>query len=627
MKWPLTLLCCLLVAFQAPAANYFVDYAAGSDAAAGTSTSVPWKHCPGDPSATSTASSTALAAGDTVFFKGGISYVLTAVNPNPPAVNNVVVNGPVTATNVNWSIGIPIAGIALNWSGTIGSRITYDGNTSGAWGTGLANITDNFSTNNYQAFRGATVSNMNFLGLNFTNIGGSNFFPSTGFAPVSSDGFPPKPGGGIGASQAINVTVSNCSFEHLGYWQTGVTNMGNSTLAGGGIGILSCDNLSILNCDFGPSRDPLYMGNGNIFNLTVSNCVFHDNMEWALTCNTGDSNQYRSNLTIVSCTFSNTDQYYGVLWTSQIVSAIFSLFPFKDISTGPHQNCIQMFNPQDGSGNYGLPRFPADTNVYIYNNTFITTLGHTGGTACIQLQESTTADIYNNVFILPTTGNGVIDVLEPCTNAPYHIGVYNNSFFSAVPSVEIGGANVNGFNEWPTILTGYIINVENNVISTISKGDNGAFDVTINTLTNMNGTLPRDNIYYDYNAFFCDQVNFPGTNAIILNWQDYLGAGVGQFYFLISETTSTFGWNTHSIQVPAPPYVYTNWGASPELVDLHLLSNSAPVNAGVNLTSLGLPGLTVDRDGNQRVASGAWTMGAYGTGVFASPTNLMRCCR
>lgn len=610
----------LLVALPCMATDYYIDYVGGSDSAAGHTTGDPFKHCPGDPSATSVCAGVSLIAGDTVFFKGGVSYVLTAVNPSPPAVNNVVVNGPQTSTNVNWVVGTQVAGIALTWNGTLNNPITYDGNSSGTWGTGRALITDNFSTNNLEAFSSSgDIANISFLSLVFTNIGGSNSLPSTAFPPVSSDGLPPKPGGGIQAVGAANVIISNCYFGHLGYWQTGITNFGNSTLAGGGFHFSGVTNLQVLNCEFERTRDPLFLDKGNAFNLIISNCFFHDNMEWAITCTTSVTNQYRSNLTIVSCTFSNTDQYYANLWTSQIISAIFSTFPFSAVSAGPHQNCIQMFNPQDGSGNYGLPRFPGDTNVYIYNNTFITTMPYLGGTACIQLQESTTADIYNNLFILPNTGNGVVDILEPCTNAPYHVGVYNNSFFSSVSSVEIGGANVNGFNEWPTILTGQIINVKNNVISTISKGDNGAFDVTINTLTNKNGTLPWDNIYYDYNTYFCDQVNFPGTNAIILNWQDYAGSGTGQFYFLIPETASTFGWNTHSIQVPAPPYVYTNWGANPTLIDLHLLTNSAAIASGVNLTSLALPGITTDRDGNARSSSGSWTMGAFGIGSTNIP--------
>ncbi len=50
------------------AAEYYVDYAAGSDGNQGSSPTLPWKHCPGDPAATAIVATTALAPGDTVHF-------------------------------------------------------------------------------------------------------------------------------------------------------------------------------------------------------------------------------------------------------------------------------------------------------------------------------------------------------------------------------------------------------------------------------------------------------------------------------------------------------------------------------------------------------------------------------
>ena len=78
------------------AANYYVDYSAGSDSSAGTSTGTAWQRCPGDASATGTAAATILGAGDTVYFKGGVNYR---------------------------------GKVALNKSGTLGSKLTYDGNS------------------------------------------------------------------------------------------------------------------------------------------------------------------------------------------------------------------------------------------------------------------------------------------------------------------------------------------------------------------------------------------------------------------------------------------------------------------------------------------------------------------
>ena len=54
--------------------TWHVDYAAGSDSAAGTSPATAWKHAPGDPNATATPASTRLQPGDTLLLRGGVPY-------------------------------------------------------------------------------------------------------------------------------------------------------------------------------------------------------------------------------------------------------------------------------------------------------------------------------------------------------------------------------------------------------------------------------------------------------------------------------------------------------------------------------------------------------------------------
>ncbi len=54
--------------------TFYVDFASGNNANAGTSASAPWKHAPGDPAATGGPASIRLAGGDTVLFRGGVSY-------------------------------------------------------------------------------------------------------------------------------------------------------------------------------------------------------------------------------------------------------------------------------------------------------------------------------------------------------------------------------------------------------------------------------------------------------------------------------------------------------------------------------------------------------------------------
>lgn len=88
-------------------ATYYVDFETGNDANAGTSTGAPWQHSPGDANATGVADATSLSGGDTVTFKGGVVY---------------------------------LGYILLQWSGSAGNVITFDGNSAGTWGEGRAII-------------------------------------------------------------------------------------------------------------------------------------------------------------------------------------------------------------------------------------------------------------------------------------------------------------------------------------------------------------------------------------------------------------------------------------------------------------------------------------------------------
>ena len=88
-------------------ATYYVDFDAGNDASAGTSTGTAWQHCPGDPNATGVAAAATPGAGDTIRFKGGVEYL-------------------------GWTL--------LQWSGADGNPLIFDGNSAGDWGDGRAII-------------------------------------------------------------------------------------------------------------------------------------------------------------------------------------------------------------------------------------------------------------------------------------------------------------------------------------------------------------------------------------------------------------------------------------------------------------------------------------------------------
>lgn len=122
-------------------AEYFIDFAGGSDAAAGTQIA-PWKHCPGDANATGNAGAATLVGGDTVKFKGGVRYK-----------------------------GIIVA----NWAGTLGNQITYDGNNG--WGTGKAILDGSVSLSMSVCTGNGTgagqVPNANFASIYFGTLPGT----------------------------------------------------------------------------------------------------------------------------------------------------------------------------------------------------------------------------------------------------------------------------------------------------------------------------------------------------------------------------------------------------------------------------------------------------------------------
>ncbi|MDA9774476.1 right-handed parallel beta-helix repeat-containing protein [Saprospiraceae bacterium] len=68
------LLFCISVMSQINAQNYYIDYELGNDDNIGTSTSSPWKHCPGDKYATGLAAQKVLEPSETVVFKGNTIY-------------------------------------------------------------------------------------------------------------------------------------------------------------------------------------------------------------------------------------------------------------------------------------------------------------------------------------------------------------------------------------------------------------------------------------------------------------------------------------------------------------------------------------------------------------------------
>lgn len=113
------------------AETFFVDFQSGNNSNTGTSFSVPWKNCPGDPGATNNVSAVVPVAGDTVCFRGGIQY---------------------SSGNT----------ITIKSSGTSENRIVYDGNCANFGNGNRAIFTKD--TNFYVRSRDyVTIKNIEFV--------------------------------------------------------------------------------------------------------------------------------------------------------------------------------------------------------------------------------------------------------------------------------------------------------------------------------------------------------------------------------------------------------------------------------------------------------------------------------
>ena len=262
------------------AATYWIDYAAGRDTATGTTAGSAWQHCPGDPAATGGPAAAILAPGDTVVFKGGVSYVLTAGS-----------------------------GLSLSWNGQSGAPITYDGNSAGTWGTGPAVITDQFGSSGLTALAGPSGSSTRWVvirGLTFSGIGGSPVLPPDTGAPL-----PARYGGGIAfPGGASDVSIEDCVFRQLGY-AFNQRPVASSSLAGTAVTLAGAARVSVLRCDFSRLTTGIAFTGSGPTGVSVSACVFHDAVVRPFNLTAAQS----AGVQIWSCTESDNTQHEPANWT------------------------------------------------------------------------------------------------------------------------------------------------------------------------------------------------------------------------------------------------------------------------------------------------------------------------
>jgi hypothetical protein len=519
----------------------------------GTATNTAWKHCPGDPSATGNPASASLTAGDTVVFKGGVSYVLTG-----------------------------ISGISLNWSGTAGNPITYDGNSVGTWGTGQAQITDNYGTSQITAFLSpGALGNVTILNFSIGPIGGYPFTSANTSLPEVA----PNIGGGIKfAGRVDNLMIANCLIDELGVWQNFEPAGNNSVGNGEGEGIFFAqdfNNITITNCEFTKLQTAItLLVNKTGSNAVVENCYIHDYIRWGIDFPITGIGANMNNIFVHDNRLIDVDKYYSAdFWTG------YGSSPW-------HQDGILMRGESvtEGIGGGTIGTFNCGTNIQIYNNAFQDTAEYTGGSSAVVISGGVSANIYNNLFVNLNEANGALSYSEPSPNQHFTFNVLNNTFYASRGILLYWGGIPNGSGSqiWPN---NNHITVYNNILYHSITNDVPhwlmVFDATNSTATNC--FTFNNNSYHSLNVG-------GGVNGLAI-WSSVYG-------YLPFSGLQSLGWEANGIT--SDP-LFINAVAA----DFHLQTNSPAVGAGMNLAGIGLPGLANDKDGNPRPPIGLWTLGAY----------------
>ena len=381
MRFFKSFLCVCVVLFTftsyAYAAKYYVDYSNGSDANNGLSINSPFKHCPGDDNAIDITGSTNLSAGDTVIFKGGVQY-----------------NGR----------------IDLDWSGSEGSVITYDGNTDGTWGTGKA-IIDGQDTRNWGFYFGSARSYITIDNFEVRNI-------------AHSDSANAHAGIGKGSSSVASnyITVQNCYVHEVGEWN----NDGVDKHTGCGIKIFYGNNCLIDSNEItktGFQGVQLY----GAVDCTVSNNTIHGYIIWGIDL----AGEYRT--PTGNTLFGNTiyDQWQYDCKSSTPGDGEDGYWT-GDCASNPHTDGIFV---RAGSG-VNPEGTVIEKNLFYNNKDFES---HYDGTALIYLSGATNTIIRNNILINP---HHLTPIRIEATGSGTEI--YNNTIYS-LRSISYGiGINESG---------------------------------------------------------------------------------------------------------------------------------------------------------------------------------------
>jgi Right handed beta helix region len=374
------------------AATYYVDFSSGNDANSGLSSATPFKRCPGDSNATSTAFSVALAAGDRVIFKGGVSYK---------------------------------GQININWSGSIDNPIIYDGNTSGTWGLGKAIINNENDRTIKNGFYGTGIrSNIVIDGFDIQNIGGYTDAELIGLnSSICPTGLAAADGTGINfdsVAGSSNIIIRNCYIHEIGEWHNAAYSSA-STVAGAGIALQNAKNVVIDGCDITKTKIGISLKVGNYGdkttdNIEIKNCNIHNHLVWGVDVAPRASGTTIRNVRIHHNKIHDYYEYDSTNWLG--------------CGEKPHTDGIFLRTAGIADSVW--------TNINIYSNEFYNDWTTGGGTASIYVSQGPSVNIYNNTFVNTLHGRTIAVMYPPATGtSPQVVRIYHNSFYNGSTAINL----------------------------------------------------------------------------------------------------------------------------------------------------------------------------------------------
>jgi hypothetical protein len=599
-------------------ATYYIDWGAANDSANGTTTSTPWKRCPGMPSF---AGSYTHSAGDKFVFKGGVTWpaaAFTLTIANSGAVENpdIYTGGQLEGTP--YGTGYPVfdggGALAKNMIYASGKEyITINGISLVNMGTAEVPSTDK-QIGFYGAVSGWTVTNCNFMPYgkdsivigagtgNYSGltIGNNAFIQCTNYIQISN---------GYGSNYNDIIINGNTFGDNYDISAIGGDHPDGIHFFPYG----SVDNLKIYNNRFYGNWDS---GTGQIYLSTkdkytnveiYNNIIGFDNTTphpagnyqfspgQVILSNVRGLKFYNNTVSSDGSYANNQGTKYSLYLSgcSDVTSKnnIFSKSEFNVGFVNSAWTANATFYGSTPWGEYGAKLFPKTT----WNNKLYAQSGYVTARKSHSTTEPTWPTATNGTVI----DNGILWI-RITYNAGYSNWVANtvyNAFpdFSTTPGDKVNPTTPNGYSYQAWLFVGVTGATEPNWASECpNQGDVcNSGDLQ---LTNLGTVITSDYNYYYPRA---------GEHAVLL---PYVYASLTQW------KAAPYSQDTHSLGNDATPPGFARVPPGiPALGDLRLNTGSPCIDTG---TALGSP-YNTDYDGNSRPSGSGWDIGAYEYGSGA----------